>query len=120
MFPLLDSAELYRLQRVWHVCFESVKGEITVVSQIFLDCRPVVFNEIELTVKFRQENAHVASGFNDLLHERLLCQEIRLIFEYTLEAARLRFQVAFFVFLCLFLQSFAPPDPRVRARVRVR
>jgi hypothetical protein len=68
---------------------EGVKGEITVVSQIFLDCRPIIFNEVKLTLKFQQENAHVASCSNDLLHERLLAQEIRLIFKYALEAARL-------------------------------
>ena len=85
--PLSDGADLYRLQCLWHVGFKSVESEIAVVSQIFLDCRPIIFNEVELTVKFRQENAHVATCFNDLLHEQLLGQEIQLIFKYSLQTA---------------------------------
>jgi hypothetical protein len=60
--------------------------------------RPVIFDEVQLTVEFQQKNAHVATRFNNLLHERLLCKEIRLIFEYALETARFRFEFTFLAF----------------------
>jgi len=48
------------------------------IAKIPFDGTPEEFNEIEFTMEFWQENAKVASCFDDFLNKGFLCLEIWL------------------------------------------
>lgn len=65
-------------QGLRHVLLECVKSIITMVSEIPLYCSPEIFNKIEFTVIFWEENAQMASLFNDFLNSWSLFSRIWL------------------------------------------
>jgi hypothetical protein len=48
------------------------------IAEIPFDSTPEELDEIELTMEFLQENAKVASRFNNILNKGFLCLKIRL------------------------------------------
>ena len=79
MFPFPNRRERDRFHCYWHICFESVKCHIAVFMEVFFYCTPEELNEVELTVKFRKEDAQMASILNGFLNKRFLFKKIRLV-----------------------------------------
>jgi hypothetical protein len=63
---------------------------ITTLAEIFLDGAPEEFNEIELTMVFREKKAPVPEPLDGLLHERFLFQKIWLVSEDGTSTAKVR------------------------------
>jgi hypothetical protein len=90
MFPPPNSLDWDRCQGFWHVCFQSVKGIITVFTKILLYYSPEELNEVQLTVKLWKEDTKMPSFFNHLLDKRFLLTEIRLKLKNSLATACIR------------------------------
>ena len=79
----------------WIQCFrqiflQPIKRVVAMITKIFFHHAPEVFNGVELTMEFWQEEAQVPCSFDGLLNERFLLCEVRLKLEYPFIAACIR------------------------------
>ena len=65
LFP--DCLHSHRHEGLWQILLQGCKGVIVVITKVFLDCTPEVFNEVEFTMELGGEDAEVTGGFNDFL-----------------------------------------------------
>ena len=65
MFPQSNGTELHRLHCQWHVGLQCVESPIAVVPEILLDLPPEIFNEVKFTMELWEEDAEMASIFDD-------------------------------------------------------
>jgi len=69
MLPLPNGHQINRCKSIGEIPLQTSITVIAVVSEIFFDCTLKELNEIEFTMKFREEDAQVTSSLNDFLHE---------------------------------------------------
>jgi hypothetical protein len=79
--PLPDGHYVNRTECIVHSLVKALECVITMLAEIFLDGAPEEFNEIELTMVFREKKAPVPEPLDGLLHERFLFQKIWLVSE---------------------------------------
>ena len=79
MLPFSDCLHINWCQSFRKIFLEGVKGVITVITKVLLDCTPEKLNEVELTMKFWEKDAKVSSGFNHFLNQWLLFSKVRLL-----------------------------------------
>jgi hypothetical protein len=69
MFPKSECFQLDKSQGVQQIHLEGCECVIAVIVKVFLHDSPEELNVIEFAMKFRQEDAEVASCFNSFLHK---------------------------------------------------
>lgn len=95
VFLIVNNLQLYRFHGFQHVLLECVICVITIFVEILFHNTPKELDEIQFTMEFWQENAEMASFFNDILNKRFLLLKIRLVLEDLFIATVSFIQVAF-------------------------
>ena len=78
VLPFSNRLNINWCQGLGHILLECAESVIAMFSEIPLDCSPEIFNEIEFTMIFWEENAQMASLLNDFLNSWFLFLEIWL------------------------------------------